>query len=85
MPGLTREKDSKVREYLGSCPVTDLVSGCIQDEFSPNSVVLRTAVIKQRVGKVGHSFVAQRVPTAEEQAILEKHRQKRGIKERQEW
>lgn len=45
---------------------------CIQDEFSPHAVVLRTAVIKQRVGKVGHSFVAECVPTAEEHGILEK-------------
>lgn len=68
------EKDSKLREYLGSCPDTDLVSSCIQDEFSPNAVVLRTAVVKQRVGKVGHSFVAESVPTAEEHGILEKRR-----------
>lgn len=68
------EKDCKVWEYFRSRPVTDLVSSCIQDEFSPNAVVLRAAVIKQRVGKVGHSFVAESVPTAEEHSVLEKRR-----------
>lgn len=48
------------------------MSRCVQDKFSPNSVVLRTAVIKQRVGKVGHPFIAESVPTAEEHSILEK-------------
>lgn len=63
-----------------SCPLTDLVSSCVQDEFSPNSVVLRTAVIKQRVGKVGHAFVTESVPAAEEHSILQKRRKTEGHK-----
>lgn len=37
---------------------SDLVISSIQDELSPDSVVLWTAVVKQRIGKVGHSFTA---------------------------
>lgn len=35
---------------------SDLVISSIQDELSPDSIVLWTAVVKQRIGKVGHSF-----------------------------
>lgn len=74
------ESGPSVQQHRGSCPLTDLVSSCVQDEFSPNSVVLRTAVIKQRVGKVGHAFVTESVPAAEEHSILQKWRKKEGHK-----
>lgn len=58
MPSLAASKIlQEVRDYPESCPLTDLVGSCIQDEFSPHAVILRTPVIKQRVGKVGHSFI----------------------------
>lgn len=56
---------------------SDLVISSIQDELSPDSVVLWTAVVKQRIGKVGHSFTAQAVPTAEEHGILQRQREKK--------
>lgn len=57
----------------------------IQDELSPDSIVFWTAVVKQGVGQVGHSFTAKAVPTGEEHCILQRHREKsrvrRGMKE----
>lgn len=67
----------EVEESPESRPLTDLVGSRIQDEFGPNAVVLRTAVIKQRVGKVGHSFVTQSIATAEEYGILQNCRKER--------
>lgn len=51
-------------------PEAYLVRRSIQDEFSPNSIVLWTAVVKQRICEVGHPFTAETVATAEEHSIL---------------
>lgn len=57
----------------------------IQDELGPDPVVLWTAVVKERVGKIGHPFTVQAVPTDEEHSILKGQRLRqvlmmRGIK-----
>lgn len=49
----------------------DLVTGGIQDELGPHSVVLRAAVVEERVGQIRHSFTAQVVATAEEHCVLQ--------------
>lgn len=55
---------------------SDLVMSSIQDELSPDSIVLRAAVVKQRIGEIGHSFTAEAVPAAEEHGILQTHGKK---------
>ena len=55
---------------------SDLVMSSIQDELSPDSVVLRAAVVKQRIGEIGHPFAAEAVSAAEEHGVLQTHGRK---------
>jgi len=48
------------------------VISAIQDELSPDAIILWTTVVKERVGKVSHSFTVQVFSTAEEHSILQR-------------
>lgn len=55
-----------------------MISG-IEDELCPDSVVLWTAVVKERIGQIRHSFTGEGVPTDEEHRILKTHRKQQVL------